>query len=124
MGRTDNYSIRFDEDKLAFFKEKNPTLERPQQIIDFFLDEFYWKHKIGVNVAELPTTGRHINPPIEPPQPPKIDQYAAYQKEIESAKSASEIATIVRELKKDTLPDWQKKKLEQFGIELSKTFDF
>jgi len=124
MGRTDNYSIRFDEDKLAFFKEKNPTLEKPQQIIDFFLDEFYWKHKIGVSVNEVPTTGRHIAPPMETIQPPKVDQFLAYQKEIEAAKSASEIEAIVRELKKDTLPDWQKKKLEQFGVEISKTFDF
>ena len=49
MARTDNYSIRFDEDKLAFFKEKNPKLEKPQEIIDFFLDEFFWKHHFGSN---------------------------------------------------------------------------
>jgi hypothetical protein len=34
---------------LAFFKEKNPTLEKPQEIIDFFLDEFWWRHKFGNN---------------------------------------------------------------------------
>lgn len=124
MARTENFSIRFDEDKLAFFKEKNPTIDKPQQIIDFFLDEFFWKHKIGITASEIPTTGRNINPPIEIPKAPKVDQYTAYQKEIETAKSASEIEAIVRELKKDTLPDWQKKKLEQFGIEISKTFDF
>lgn len=49
MARTGNHSIRFDEDKLAFFKGKNPTIEKPQDIIDYFLDEFWWKHQFGNN---------------------------------------------------------------------------
>jgi hypothetical protein len=55
---------------------------------------------------------------------PKIDQYAAYQTEISTANSVLEIENIVREIKKDTIPDWQKNKLEKIAIEKSKTFDF
>ena len=54
----------------------------------------------------------------------KIDQYAAYQTEISEANSVLEIENIVKEIKKDTIPDWQKNKLEKIAIEKSKTFDF
>lgn len=66
----------------------------------------------------------HDEPPIWQEAKPKIDQYAAYQTEISEANSVLEIENIVREIKKDTIPDWQKNKLEKIAIEKSKTFDF
>lgn len=62
MARTANHSIRFDEDKLAFFKKKNPTVEKPQDIVDYFLDEFWWKHNgkwiTKEEADQMPTNGR------------------------------------------------------------------
>lgn len=64
MAKTENHSVRFDEDKLAFFKEKNPTLITVQKVVDYFLDEFWWKHHgkwvHKIDVEELPTTGRQF----------------------------------------------------------------
>lgn len=66
----------------------------------------------------------HDEPSIWQEAKPNIDQYAAYQTEISHANSVLEIENIVREIKKDTIPDWQKNKLEKIAIEKSKTFDF
>ena len=44
MAKTKNYSIRFDKEKLAFFQNSNPSLITHQQIVDFFLDEFWWRY--------------------------------------------------------------------------------
>jgi len=54
-----------------------------------------------------------------------IDEYEPpVLHEISEANSVLEIENIVREIKKDTIPDWQKNKLEKIAIEKSKTFDF
>lgn len=55
---------------------------------------------------------------------PKVDQYTAYQKEISECNSIVEVEDLVKLIKLDTIPDWQKKKLEQLAVEKSKTFDF
>jgi len=62
MGKTKNHSIRFDEDKLDFFKRENPGIDKPQQVVDFFLDEFWWKHNgkwiSPKEISEVPTLVR------------------------------------------------------------------
>jgi hypothetical protein len=57
-------------------------------------------------------------------QQPKINQYDAYHGEIVNARSVDEIMRIVRVIKDDNIPDWQKIKLEKMAIAKSKTFDF
>lgn len=64
----------------------------------------------------------HDEPPMFPQ--PNISQYDAYYNEIMGANSVVEIEIVVRAIKNDNIPDWQKNKLEKMAIERSKTFDF
>ena len=42
--KTKPISIRFDEEKLKFFQEKFPEINKPQKVVDYFLDNFWWRH--------------------------------------------------------------------------------
>lgn len=58
-------------------------------------------------------------------QQPKVNQFAAYGKEISEAVSIGQIEAICESIKYDTeLADWQKKRLTDTAIAKSKTFDF
>ena len=124
--------VRFDLEKVDFIKAKE-KLNTYQKVVDFLLNKYWWEHKIAKPthkevpmVYDVPKRDRITHDEYNPWQEakPKIDQYAAYQTEISEANSVLEIENIVREIKKDTIPDWQKNKLEKIAIEKSKTFDF
>jgi hypothetical protein len=36
--------IRFNKKKLDFVREKHPELKTPQQVVNFFLDNFWWRY--------------------------------------------------------------------------------
>jgi hypothetical protein len=101
--------------------------EKMKEAIYEFINKFGDKNIVDSNQLtgnyEAPKIN-HNSPAMWLEQKPKIDQYAAYQTEISEANSVGEIKNILQEIKKETIPDWQKRKLEQFAIDKSKTFDF
>lgn len=44
MSKTKNSSIRFDDDQLTFFKLNNPGIKTPQQIVDYLMSQYWFKH--------------------------------------------------------------------------------
>jgi hypothetical protein len=124
--------VRFDLEKVEFVKTKE-KLNTYQKVVDFLLNKYWWEHKVAKPThKEVPMfydspkidKGIYNETSIWQEPKPKIDQYAAYQTEISEANSVLEIENIVREIKKDAIPDWQKNKLEKIAVEKSKTFDF
>ena len=52
--RTKPYTIRFDEEKFDFFT-KREKLKSAQQIMDFFMNKYWWEHKMpNVTAKEAP----------------------------------------------------------------------
>lgn len=128
--KTKPYTVRFDIEKFNFFMSRE-KLETAQQLVDHFLNGYWWQWKVAKpthkDVPPVYDAPKIENPVHDEPKQwaePKIGQYEAYQQEISEANSIPEVEAISREIKKDTIPDWQKKKLEQLAVEKSKTFDF
>ena len=53
MAKARNVSIRFDEEKLEFFRSKNPSIQKQQKIVDYFLDKYWWEHHIDNPKPEM-----------------------------------------------------------------------
>lgn len=108
--------------------------EKMKTYLYSLIDEFGQMGKFPekVDYAKTPNPVFYDAPKVdnpihdEPPMfsQPKVSQYDAYYIEIMECNSVGEIEAVVREIKKNTIPDWQKNKLEKIAIEKSKTFDF
>jgi hypothetical protein len=124
--------IRFDLEQLEFIQKRESKLNTKQKVVDFLLNKYWWEQKIDAKPNHKGLPPEYDAPKIENPihdespmfSQPKINQYDAYYLEISETNSVEEIEAVVREIKKDNIPDWQKRKLEQLAVEKSKTFDF
>lgn len=126
MGRTKNYSIRFDEDKFGFFIEKNPTINKPQEIVDYFLDNYWLESKLKEREREVeqrlssPAASTFIPPNqhIEDKLLP-IDKMGIYRKEISTAENYKQLLGIIARVKKDSEIIWrQRLELEGFAEQI------
>jgi hypothetical protein len=111
-------SIRFDQDKLDFIRERE-KLTTHQKVVDFLLDAYWWQNRLGK--VEV----KHEQPiKKEAPEPPKISPYEAYLTEIKDAGSPAEIQKIVSVSSKDfELSQKQRETIKNYGIEISRTID-
>lgn len=138
MGKTGNHSIRFDEEKLAFFQKLYPGITKPQQIVDELFNHFYYSHPplwFTLDDKQIPPpagTPVTIQPPVstkefvvdfKPAQ--VVSKYENYKKEILEAPSPKNVEAIAFIIKadKELLP-LEKNLLHQFAVEHSRTFEF
>lgn len=140
MGKTTNYSIRFDQDKLAFFKKRTPGINTPQQVVDELLNQFYYRHDglwFSAEGSKEPTLpGTPLTVTLQTPLttekfaeefktvPPET-KYEQYKKDILAANSPKMVETIAFIIKaeKDLTPI-EKQQLQAFAVEHSRTFEF
>lgn len=98
------YSVRWDNEKLAFLLEREKGLETGQEIADFLMNNYWWQHKMPhVTAKEAPPLELKINKPTTPPKQdvPNLSPYDAYWAEIASAKTVKEIEATMKEVDKD-----------------------
>lgn len=130
MAKTNPTSIRFDSDKFDFVKGTE-KLGTAQKVVDFLLDKYWWEKKVGQAPAttQNKTDSDHISQNVVNTatriEVPKISQFEAYCVEIKNAASIDSVRQIVRTAKVDSdLSPTEKIKIEQFGIQQSRNFDF
>lgn len=99
MAKTRPTSVRFDEEQLTFFMEKEGIATK-QKAVDFLLNQYWWARNIGVQIQELPTYAAYQHP--DPPAPKTTKQPDA----IRHPKTVAEYLT---EISNCEFPDEYKK---------------
>lgn len=52
MARSPQTSVRFDPEKLELIK-KQENLTTPQKVVDFLIDQYWWKWRLNATSKEL-----------------------------------------------------------------------
>lgn len=119
MKKRNPTGVRFNEEKLSFVMDRE-KLESPQQVVNFFLDSYWWQHKL--NTGQIPSQVR-MSPVVQ--NTPVIPPYDAYKLDLAEAASIDAIKKIAKAAEKDSeLTGWQKNQIETLAVQLSQKLEF
>lgn len=118
--------IRFNEEKLTFIKGQHPNLKTKQQVVNYLLDEFYWRHNISQqtpnSVAKSEVSEQHTT--TYEPTIPKIRPSDAYLADIKRATSISQLEIISGEFWADMdVPKHEQNRLQAIAVQKSQEID-
>ena len=138
------YSVRWDNEKMAFLQSREKNLETGQEIADFLMNNYWWQNKIPhvtakeappleMKIQDLTKPTNEIKPFEQPkanyvakvePKPEMIPMgsFEVLKAKILKTETVKQIEAVMKEVKAALLNGKQKLMLEQVAKEHSKDF--